>query len=251
MTKDYPGEQWKAIKFNFEYINDLHMEISNFGRVRSSGSLSQGNILKGSMINGYRIIRSKFFKKREEKKQKEFDKLKKQVLKLSQQLRSLKENKESKTVIKKSTENLAALKKSLSKKFKDDEKRRTIYYHCLVHRLVATYFLRKPSAAQTIVSHLDYNKLNNRANNLKWMTPDENYLHQQSSPYVIAQKKEREINPGKHSTAKLTLTKVMLLKKLLNQNKPVRQLAKQFKVTDTQIIRIRKGENWGGVKAAR
>ena len=43
----------------------------------------------------------------------------------------------------------------------------------------------------------------------------------------------------------------MQLKKLLNQNKPVRQLAKQFKVTDTQIIRIRNGVNWSAVKAAK
>ena len=35
-----------------------------------------------------------------------------------------------------------------------------------------------------MVAHLDYDKLNNRTTNLKWMTPDENYKHQQNSPYV-------------------------------------------------------------------
>ncbi|MFT3910517.1 MAG: NUMOD4 domain-containing protein [Ferruginibacter sp.] len=251
MVKDYPGEKWKAIKFDFEYINDLEMEVSNFGRIRSFGRLTHGNILKGSMINGYKIIRTKFFTKRDAKKQKELDNLKKQVLKLSKQIKLLKENKAGKTAIKEATEKLANLKESVSKKFKADEKNRTIYYHSLIHRLVATYFLRKPSASQTIVAHLDYNKLNNKVSNLKWMTADENYLHQQSSPYVIAEKKLRENKSGGHSITKLNVKKVMLLKKLLNQNKPVRQLAKKFKVTDTQIIRIRKGENWGGVKAAR
>ena len=50
---------------------------------------------------------------------------------------------------------------------------------------------------------------------------------------------------------KLTVTKVMLLKKMLNQGrKTVTQLAKQFKLSDMQIIRIRRGENWSSVPAA-
>ena len=32
---------------------------------------------------------------------------------------------------------------------------------------------------------------------------------------------------------------------------PVRNLAKQFKVTETQIIRIKKNENWASVEAAK
>jgi uncharacterized protein YerC len=42
----------------------------------------------------------------------------------------------------------------------------------------------------------------------------------------------------------------MLLKKMLNQGKPMRTLVKQFKVTDTQILRIKRGENWGDIEAA-
>ncbi len=42
----------------------------------------------------------------------------------------------------------------------------------------------------------------------------------------------------------------MLLKKLLNQGKPIKQLVKQFKVTDTQIFRIKRGENWADIEAA-
>lgn len=52
------------------------------------------------------------------------------------------------------------------------------------------------------------------------------------------------------ANTKLTVTKVMLLKKLLNQNKPVRQLIKQFKITDMQVYRIKPGENWKHVPAA-
>lgn len=251
MTKNYPGEQWKAVKFKFNYTNDFQLEVSNFGRVRSFGKFTKGNILKGSMINGYSIIRLKFFKARDKNKQQELDSLKQRVFKLTRQLTALKKNKASKAAISEATARLDELKKSVSKKFKQDEKARTIYYHSLVHRLVADYFLARPAKKQVVVGHLDHNKLNNRSSNLRWMTAEENYAHQKKSPIVIAQKKERANGNIISPTAKLTVTKVMLLKKLLNQDKSVRQLAKQFKVTDTQIIRIRKGENWGRVKAAR
>ncbi|QLH45782.1 MAG: hypothetical protein HWD58_09275 [Bacteroidota bacterium] len=48
------------MSFDFEYSNDLHLEISNFGRLRSKTSKTEWNILKGTLINGYRIVRIKF-----------------------------------------------------------------------------------------------------------------------------------------------------------------------------------------------
>ena len=93
--------------------------------------------------------------------------------------------------------------------------------------------------------------MNNQSTNLRWMTPAENIVHQQKSPLVIAAKKERAIKAVDNPTnAKLTITKVMLLKKLLNNGKPIRTLVKQFKVTETQILRIKRGENWGHIQAA-
>jgi hypothetical protein len=173
-----------------------------------------------------------------------------QVFKLARNLKSLKENKTDKIVIKETGLLLESMRANLSKKFKDDLKARTVHQHFLIHRLVASYFLEKPSPKQTIVGHLDYNKLNNRVNNLKWMTLQENIRHQQSIPYVIKDKKERSSRKEDSKTAKLSVIKVMLLKKLLIQGKPVKQLAKQFRVTQTQILRVRKGENWGDIKPA-
>jgi hypothetical protein len=251
MPKDFPGEKWKVIKFDIDSTNNFRMEVSNFGRVRSFNKISDGNILNGSTINGYRIIRLKFFKHREAKKQKEFDNLKLQILKTARQLKLLNENKESKKAISETSKRLIELKKSFTAKIRLNEKERTIHYHSLVHRLVANSFLPRPKKNQVVVAHLDHNKLNNKSNNLKWMTAEENYEHQKKSPHVIAHKKLRANNLVPNSTAKLNTTKVMQLKKLLKQGKKtVRELAKQFDVTDTQIIRIRKGENWGSVKAA-
>jgi len=252
MTKDYPGEQWKTVKFDFEFTNDFRIEVSNFGRLRTFNKVSDGNIVNGSMINGYRIIRLKLYKPRDEKIQNRLDYLQKQVFKLTRQLKSQKDNKESKKIINEIAELLDTLKKNLSKKFQEDLKERTINYHSLVHRLVADYFLKKPTSKQSIVAHLDHDKLNNRANNLQWMTPEENYEHQKNSPHVIKEKQERRHRRKENSRAKkLTVTKVMLMKKLINQGKPMKQLVKQFKVTDTQIFRIKRGENWADIEAAK
>jgi len=246
MIKDFPGEQWKAIKFDFEFTNDFRIEVSNFGRLRSFNKISDGNIVNGSTINGYRIIRLKLYSPRSEDAQKKLDYLQQQVFKLASKLKSLKSSSVNKKEIKETEQFLVTMKKNLSKKFQNDLKGRTINYHSLFHRLVAAYFLKKPSANHTIVAHLDYDKLNNRANNLKWMTPGENYEHQKGSPYVISEKKKR-----KSRGIKLTVTKVMLMKKLINQGKPMKQLVKLFKVTDTQILRIKRGENWADIKAAK
>jgi uncharacterized damage-inducible protein DinB len=252
MTKNYPGEKWKTIKFEYEFTNQLRIEISNFGRLRSFHKTSDGNIINGSMINGYRVIKLKLYKPRDAKTQNKLDYLQQQVFKLARKLKSLKENKESKKTINDTARLLESLKKNLSKKFKDNLKERTINYHCLVHRLVANYFLKSPRENQAVVAHLDFNKTNNKATNLKWMTNQENYEHQQFSPYVIKEKHERRTNPARHSSVtKLSVTKVMLLKKLINKGKPVKQLVKQFKITDTQIYRIKRGENWADIKAAK
>lgn len=252
MEQIIPGEQWKAIKFDFVFTNVFRMEVSNYGRLRSFNKISNGNIVKGSLINGYRIIRLKLYRPREEKVQKSLDYLQQQVLKLAREIKSMKEHEDGKNKIKESEALLASLKKNLSNKFQTDLKERAINYHSLIHRLVADYFLPKPAPEQTIVAHLDFDKLNNRVANLKWMTPEENYEHQKSSPYVIKEKQDRQYRrKGSSRATKLSVTKVMLLKKLLKQGKPMKQLVRQFKVTDTQIFRIKRGENWGDIEAAR
>jgi HNH endonuclease len=208
MIKDFPTEKWVTLKFNFEITNEGHIEVSNFGRLRTFNKISDGNLINGSMINGYRILRLKLYKPRDEKVKEKFEYIQQQVFKLAQKLKKLKSNIESKELITETTELLNNLKKSLSKKFQDDLKQRTINYHSLVHRLVADYFLKPPAAGQIIVAHLDHNKLNNRASNLQWMTPGENYEHQKNSPYVIQEKQERLHRRKEISKAtKLTVTK--------------------------------------------
>ncbi len=251
MAKDYPGEKWKTVQFDFSFTNEFQLQVFTFGRLKTFNKISDGNIIQGSLINGYRIVRLKLYKPRDEKTAEKLNHLKQQVFKLARNIKEKKNNGENKLVIEEATALLETLKKKVSKKFQQDVKERTINYHSLIHRLVADYFLSKPLDNQTIVAHLDFNKLNNSVTNLKWMTPEENYEHQKSSPFVIKDKLQRrqrqQSNPNR---AKLTVTKVMLLKKLLNEGKSIKKLVKMFKVTDTQIIRIKRGENWSNVIAA-
>ncbi len=250
-SKSLYGEKWKNVHFDFEHTNNYRLEISNFGRIRSFNKLSDGNILNGSITEGYKIIRLKFFKPTEPADAKKLLKLQKQIAAERKQIKFLKENGAKTSFIREEEKELMLKQKLLSKALAINTKKRTINYHFLIHRLVATYFLPKHSPNKTIVAHLDFNKLNNEVSNLKWMTQEESNVHQQLSPYVIEEKKQRLYN-GRESnrTTKLTITKVMLLKKLLNEGKTVKQMVKQFKVSDMQIIRIRRGENWGSIPAA-
>lgn len=252
MAKSYPGEQWKRVKFDVKSTTAQHIEISNYGRLRTFNYVSDGNIINGSMVNGYRIVRLKLYKPRDKKTQQRFDEQQQNVFRLMRKIKAMQANKAGKKAIAEATASLNVIKIKLSKKFKDDLWERTIYYHSLIHRLVADYFLRKPTSNQTIVGHLDFDRLNNKASNLKWMTPDENYEHQKSSPHVIKERIERRKrlrNPS--ATNKLTIDTVKQLKKQLKQGTPMKELIKTFKVTGTQINRIKKGENWADVKAAK
>ena len=79
MINNYPGEIWKTVRFDFEYTIAGRIEVSNFGQIRTFNKVLNGNIIKGSMINGYRIIRLKLYKPRDEKTKNKLDYLQRQV----------------------------------------------------------------------------------------------------------------------------------------------------------------------------
>lgn len=119
----------------------------------------------------------------------------------------------------------------------------------LIHKVVAEVFLPKPSEAHRYVAHLDYNKLNNRIDNLKWVTQAEMNELNNKNPRVLA---ERGISrKDKNIGQKLTSTDVIRIKKMLADPKRktrLKMIAKQFGVSDMQIFRIKSGENWGHIK---
>ncbi|MFZ4105659.1 hypothetical protein [Flavobacterium sp.] len=123
--------------------------------------------------------------------------------------------------------------------------------HLFISKLVAEYFLHKTSEDQTYVLHLDRKRDNDDYRNLKWANKEEMEAHSRKSPFVIqAQKKLIEHNLNSDGR-KLTVTKVMLIKKMLakpEQKTRLKMIAKQFGVSEMQIRRIKSGENWSQIK---
>lgn len=125
------------------------------------------------------------------------------------------------------------------------------YVAYLYHRLVAEYFFKKPKADQLQVIHLDYDKKNNKADNLRWASKEEVAEHNKKSPAVIAyRQKASEERPFIKKGLKLNITQVKQIKKLL-QNKErkltYKQIASKYGISEMAITRINRGENWGHV----
>lgn len=111
-----------------------------------------------------------------------------------------------------------------------------------VHKLIAEHFLDKNDGLYVI--HLNYDKKDNRLENLKWATKKEKEEHQFSNPeYQDASKRRRY--------SKLSEAKVRLLKKKINdpnRRTRLKMIAKQFGISEMQLYRIKSGENWSSVE---
>lgn len=118
-------------------------------------------------------------------------------------------------------------------------------YTRYLHKLVAEHFVPKKSNKQKFVIHLDYEKRNNAAKNLRWATQDEVNEHYRKNPALK--------NLGSRIRySKLTEAKVLRIKQLIQAEKTtVKDIAARFDITPMQVFRIKRGENWGHVKLAK
>jgi len=114
---------------------------------------------------------------------------------------------------------------------------------CYIHRVVALLFLEQKEGGKYVI-HLDFDKLNNKALNLKWVNKSDMFLHHKKNPKKIARK-------GQVTSSKLTEGRVRLIKKKIfdpNRKTRMRLIAKQFGISEMQLYRIKSGENWSHVK---
>lgn len=108
-----------------------------------------------------------------------------------------------------------------------------------LHRLVAINFLENPNF-KLQVNHKDGNKMNNKVDNLEWVSPSENSLHS----YKVGL--QFPIRGEKHYSAKLTCEEVKSIRNLYIPRKySQRRLAKEFNVHQSSIKDILSGKNWG------
>jgi hypothetical protein len=252
-------EIWKIYSFEVAHSNTGKIEVSNLGRIRTFNSVSDGKILNGSLTDGYRIVRFKFYSPRTIKTQKGFNTRQDAINEMARHYKLLEADfkvikKNDATFLKKKNtllntlNNLKDAKTNLSLDFIADLKSRTIHKHGLVHRLVAEKFLKKPIKNQSIVIHLDHNKMNNKVDNLKWVTREEQLAHNALNKKKVA--KKMYVRNLKNKTIKLTVQKVAQIKKQLNTNVTMRILAIKYKVSDMTIYRIKCGINWADIAAA-
>jgi hypothetical protein len=181
MIKPNPDEEWKEVIFNVKGMRNRYA-VSNQGRVASfRDNLLEGNIIKGTLNNGY-----------------------------------------------------------LSLKIKPGGKD----LQMMVHKLISEAFLKGKSLNHAYVIHLNFKKTDNHFSNLRWATKDEMQKHQQKSPFVIASRKAR-----KSVGHKLTIDTVKDIKKKIKDKKiTMKAIAKQYNISEMQLYRIKRGENWGEVK---
>jgi hypothetical protein len=179
---NYWNEKWERIDFP-EFDNQIHYEISNYGRIKSFQNTDEGVLIHGSLIQGYQSLNVRFQNK-------------------------------------------------------------SVNHY--IHKLVAKHFCQQNSPKDTFVIHLDYNKLDNHADNLQWADRSKVTEHNKNNPSVI-----NRLIPIRTKNYKLTEGKVMLIKQMLRSDKSrLKMIAKQFGITHTQLNRIRSGENWKQVKLA-
>lgn len=106
----------------------------------------------------------------------------------------------------------------------------------LVHRMVAQAFIPNPNDLPQI-NHKDGNKLNNRVENLEWVTPQENSQHSYGAGLSVSRKGDL------HGMCKLSpddIAEIRSLRGIVTQ----RELAKRFGVAQSHISRIMIGRRW-------
>jgi len=117
----------------------------------------------------------------------------------------------------------------------------------LVHKIIADLFVPKEFENQNTVIHLDWNKNNNHFTNLQWVTKEEAY----SRMFAKIHEKRRN-SPEKVITySKLNNEDVARIKGMLNRGITQNIIAKLFCVSEMQITRIKRGENWAQIEAIK
>jgi hypothetical protein len=108
-----------------------------------------------------------------------------------------------------------------------------------VHKLVAKYFLDEPDEEQIYVIHLDGDKVNNRHNNIKWAAKEELMAHRSAG----MREKIKRVKNCKLGESQVKAIKALIEGGFMSQ----KAIAKKYKVSPTQVRRIRTGENWSNV----
>jgi DNA-directed RNA polymerase specialized sigma subunit len=119
-------------------------------------------------------------------------------------------------------------------------KKSQTYY---VHKIIAEVWIPKPSEDYSFVTHLDGNIKNNHISNLEWMNKEKLMVHHRELRKTLNKPRRR----GVICNSKLKEKDVMLLKSMLHRGVTQAKIANMFCISEMQVTRIKRGENWGHV----
>ncbi|TRX66106.1 NUMOD4 domain-containing protein [Carboxylicivirga sp. M1479] len=113
----------------------------------------------------------------------------------------------------------------------------------LVHKLTAEYFIDKTAEDQDVVIHLDWNKQNNFVDNLQWVTKADSYKRMHKVLQEARKKAGKVV-----TSSKLSKNDVAVIKGMLEKGVKQNLIAKLFCVSEMQVSRIARKENWAEIE---
>jgi hypothetical protein len=114
------------------------------------------------------------------------------------------------------------------------------YYCPLVHRLVAHAFLEPPTDPGHTVNHKNYDKADNRVENLEWMSQPDNVRH---SKDVIPRLR------GEQNRSKLTQAQVIQMReRYAVGNMTLKELGKEYGIATNTVWTIISRRKWKHVQ---
>jgi len=113
----------------------------------------------------------------------------------------------------------------------------------LVHKLTAEYFVDKTAEDQDVVIHLDWNKQNNFCANLQWETKANSYKRMHKVLQEARKKAGKVV-----TSSKLSKDDVAAIKGMLEKGVKQNLIAKLFCVSEMQVSRIARKENWAEIE---
>jgi NUMOD4 motif/HNH endonuclease len=113
--------------------------------------------------------------------------------------------------------------------------------HVNIYRLVAEVFIPNPEN-KPFVNHIDGNRMNNRLDNLEWVTCSENFKHAIKHGLFIPKRGEE------HWISKLTEENVKQIRVLRKQGVTYTKMGEMFGVSKTVTRNACLGVTWRNVK---
>lgn len=117
--------------------------------------------------------------------------------------------------------------------------------HHTIHRLVSLSFLPGTFFDGATVNHIDGNRKNNCVENLEWVTIQDNLTHAKFFGGLSPEKRRERVSGIRNPNNKLSVGKVLEIKKLLSMGAPQKYIAEKYDVSQTCVSNINIGKTWG------